>query len=156
MDIYNFKTFNNNPFRYEYNFKTFNNPNNFCLVLKGRTGEATRQKAKDQLVTKNSIDWKRPRKYNWQTKGLIVFCFLFYFLPALAINGRPTFYFYKKSSVIMLTGTKTILNFRFYSMQNSRIVGFWCNSSPYAASHMSSLNSTVLYNKNTHNIRTII
>jgi hypothetical protein len=55
VDIYNFKTFNN-PFRYEYNFKTFNNPNNFCLVLKGRTGEGTRQKAKDQLETKNSID----------------------------------------------------------------------------------------------------
>lgn len=37
-----------------YNFKTFNNPNNFCLVLKGRTGEGTRQKAKDE--TKNTTD----------------------------------------------------------------------------------------------------
>ncbi|KAJ6917803.1 hypothetical protein NC651_012921 [Populus alba x Populus x berolinensis] len=37
-----------------YNFKTFNNPNHFCLVLKGRTGEGTRQKAKDQLEIKNN------------------------------------------------------------------------------------------------------
>jgi hypothetical protein len=98
------------------------------LVLKGRTGEGTRQKAKDE--TKNSIDWKRPRKYNWQSKGLIFFLFLvllfrcfvlchrftkglnfFLFLVLLfrrfVLRYKYTFYFYK-SWVLTLRGFKII------------------------------------------------